>query len=594
MRRQLADSPEPARSPAAARRGRTGRGLLALCASLIGFELGVVVVAVLGRLLGFTPGSWCFAGGLGGSLLGSGILYAARNNLRGSLTAALPAIGASTAATAISAAACALFSAQIIDCSWDGPAYHQEHILQLLKGWNFLDMESPFRGERYLTGWVRSHVHYFPRALSLVSAAFVDLSGHIEAGKAAGLLLSEASFFGVLGSLLSVTGLSWPLALVLAALTVLLSPIQIAELTSFMNDYVMGSLHALLAALLLFLWRRTDRGIVALLVATAALFVNIKLTALLFLPVLIIGCLGAALICRDRRRQAGLGAAVLTLGLAAGLFVGWSPYITKLLAGKNLFVPFHLDEGLSLAGKTSPKNPGIYESMPAALRDKDRFSKFVYSHLGRTWLYDPAYQAEIANPFSFDPLELEALTGIPTTGALGPLFRATLWLTLLAALLSPWATRRAELALTVGCLLAGILAHPENWWARFVPQLWQLPLVIAAFLCVEPRRLLRTAGYLIIGISMANSAQWLVASLPTALEKSREVQTLMEQQAAAGVTLQIDFRPHSAWRRHLAEMGIPFVQEPLSCSEPQSFRGLTQFCELPAATAGSPADHPAD
>ena len=54
--------------------------------------------------------------------------------------------------------------------------------------------------------------------------------------------------------------------------------------------------------------------------------------------------------------------------------------------------------------------------------------------------------------------------------------------------------------------LVTVLIMPQNWWARYVPQFWFVPVLIAAAALTTNKRPLQILGALIAGIMLLNAA----------------------------------------------------------------------------------------
>lgn len=131
----------------------------------------------------------------------------------------------------------------VFDASFDGQAYHQEAVLQMLDGWNPIrdpggayessNLYAPYSNELW--------IEHYPKGAWLESAAIVAATGRIESGKAPNLILLIASFMVVFAAmLLTLPSRRW-LALLFAAVLAL-NPVAVTQLFTFYIDGQMGSL----------------------------------------------------------------------------------------------------------------------------------------------------------------------------------------------------------------------------------------------------------------------------------------------------------------------------------------------------------------
>ena len=141
-------------------------------------------------------------------------------------------------------AASAWISLAFYDVSFDGQAYHQEGVYQLAHGWNplFTRHISPISSDQNVK------LNHFPKGPWIIAAAMYRLTGRIETGKFANILLVCAAFSMALavfaGSRKKLS--AWPVAM---AVLVAANPVALCQVCTFYVDGQMASLLACLAAL---------------------------------------------------------------------------------------------------------------------------------------------------------------------------------------------------------------------------------------------------------------------------------------------------------------------------------------------------------
>jgi hypothetical protein len=120
---------------------------------------------------------------------------------------------------------------------------------------------------------------------------------------------------------------------------------------------------------------------------------------------------------------------------------------------------------------------------PQYMTGKNNIEKFALS-LASFTLPTTNRDYSAKGPFVYQEREYEATSGVNwIIGGMGPFFSGILLLSILL-LVQAWAKpggkRLAYACLFVACgVLASVIINPENWSARYVPQLWLVPFVLA-------------------------------------------------------------------------------------------------------------------
>jgi hypothetical protein len=71
-----------------------------------------------------------------------------------------------------------------------------------------------------------------------------------------------------------------------------------------------------------------------------------------------------------------------------------------------------------------------------------------------------------------------------------------------------------------GTLLLSVLVMPENWWARYVPQLWLVPWIAALMALTAKGPWLRRTGWAVAILMLANVALVTASATGLALKRS--------------------------------------------------------------------------
>jgi len=161
--------------------------------------------------------------------------------------------------------------------------------------------------------------------------------------------------------------------------------------------------------------------------------------------------------------------------------IGINPYVTNSFHHGHPLYPLLGPEKLDI----------LTDKQPADFLQMNRGEKLITSIFTKT---GNPFQPAVSSPkwpftIEYNEFETYRIVGI-RTGGMGSLFGGIVILSL-PALVLIWITRpKAALKITVilGVVGFSILINPACWWARYVPQLWFLPLFAAlTLILIKPR-----------------------------------------------------------------------------------------------------------
>lgn len=465
-----------------------------------------------------------------------------------------------------------LLSLVLHDTSIDGQNYHFEATYALAEGWNPLrkESEAPVIGQP-LSLWA---MHY-PKGAWVFSANLLAAGLPLGTTKAINFLLLFASA-ALAGGTLIRFGFSYLFAALLTAAAAF-NPIVVSQLFTAMNDGLFS------ACLLVFItsilvWVRFDQRL-ALILAIAAMMlaVNLKFSAIPILFVLAAFASFGALAVRGLTDTVRMAGALLAATLVGVILLGWSPFIQNYLDFGHPLYPLMGEHAVDIMNGEDPElenTPKVIEPLPAFQRFL--FSLFSEVHSG----YETT--AELKLPFSVTAAEVRAI-GQPDVrlSGFGPLFSGAILLSLAAlmAIMISWRQRTAAtlglLFITAG-LFMSVLVMPQNWWARYVPQFWLIPVCLAAAAITIQRLPVQvlgtaTACVLLLNAAIAGaSGLWLTTNRSAAV--TGQIQTMQQTDQPYCVFPQM---VHS--RLYLMrEAGIQVQYVPaddLSCPAPEEIAG---------------------
>lgn len=462
------------------------------------------------------------------------------------------------------------------DFSVDGQNYHQQAMIELARGWNPV-LDSPVEGKEAL--WVNSYA----KGPWVTGTMAFALTGNIEAGKAWNFVFAGAAWLIVAGTILRLRVSSSMVLAAVVAFVVVVNPVWIYQ--AFTN-YVDGQLSALGAIFLVLAVRlgiEYDSRSAIVLATVVGLAANVKFTGLVYAIAGLLVLLVYLLFSRERTRVMWVALLAGSAIACATLVIGFNPYISNTIRYGNPFYPLAGAHHVDII--TSNVSPDFAERSRSA---KLFLSIFSRSHslvpedqtVGQITLKPPfrVYADELRYFFSRTDIRI---------GGFGPLFSAMVVLSIgiLAGLLARRVTRRTGVAafMICGAIVLVSLINPEAWWARYAPQIWLVPLVVAVagLIAVEVPYLIRAASVLTVLVCVANVGLIAVLAFShvaiSELSLRSQLTTLAGLSKSHEVTVRLDADSN---RLRLDEFAVRYNKvENLGCNEPiQVVNSKSYFC----------------
>jgi hypothetical protein len=370
---------------------------------------------------------------------------------------------------------CLLFSLAIAtnyyDISWDGQAYHQGTILSLLDGWNPI-----FEKSLNLSGDV--WINHYPKAAETSSAVIVAFTGHIEDGKLLNIFLIISTFLICFSIICCLYPKTSPIYTFILSTLLALNPVSIYQSVSYYIDGQMASLLSILVFLLMLSMKRADYWLYLIISFVVIYTINVKFTGIIYAIIILIGCIIFSSINHKKSRYPAL----LFISLLLGIIIGYNPYITNTIEGGNPFYP--------LVGGGEDFDIMTHNT-PTQFLDKNQIERFLISIFSETSnVYDEScscYGSAVYKlPFTISRQEIDSFyENDLRIGGFGPLFSGIF---IISAFLVLIILRKNNKFLLNNFILfmcfiifVSVIINPESWWARYVPHLWIIPILL--FLC---------------------------------------------------------------------------------------------------------------
>jgi hypothetical protein len=528
------------------------RELSTLCWSVTAVFLSFFCLTQLGVMLFFCAGARISPFLAPAALLlslGVGDWLARREGLRGWLRIAPPA-------TVLAVVALALFlAASFFDLSWDGLWYHQTAVYQMSHGWN--PLRDPLHS---FTPHLEGSLRHFAKGPWYVALALFQTTHHIEWAKASPWIGLAAMFLAVFAAAIDFK-IRRRTAVVIAGL-VSLNPVVTCQLASYLVDGIMVSLLACFVAALFRWFRQPSLMIVWIMMVSAILCINAKLTGLVYLCFF---CAAAGVYALIKRRDLLVRFATVQLaGILLGTaLIGYNPYVTNTVHWGNPFYPW----------LGSAEHPGISQTeqdwnelieTPKNMVGRSRFYRLAYAIFGRPGA-QPIFEGQNARlmwPFDvgWKDFHIFYFHDVRVSG-FGPLYSGTFLIGLClmgVALVRPGIPREI-VVLFAGAILTSLLVSPHTWWARFGPHLWWLPIVaVVAGLAVPGWRAVRWAAWSLAALLLINAVLVGVAHFCWELKATRTTCEQMAMLRRKG-EIEVDFQYfRESFGERLRAAGVTF------------------------------------
>ena len=450
-------------------------------------------------------------------------------------------------------AACAL-AGRFYDVSFDGQAYQGSAVLRFAAGWNPLaDVEGAT-----LTGpHIIWHAH-FPKGPGWRTPAIFKLIGHIEPAKGLTIALACAVFAFCLGVFASFESMPVALAAVFALLAAFNPVVILQSFTLYIDARVSAWLTILIIALLDMALRADADWLtstIAGLAAAAAL--NMKFTATGFVA----------------RAASRRGDHHLLAGRSAAILEGCRRH--RRLDARRLACTGLESICDEHARSRHPLHPAMGREarrivndviIPGRFRGGRSARSSVPLGLRRVRRPDHPSDEPAQDPLHHPGFRMGAvrLRG-PTSGcARAALRRGGVARACDAGVLAPdrgWASPLVKVMLQVlGVVAITVVMSPDAWWVRYNPQLWLIPLLLAAMPFMLPRNVVaRTMGALTCAVLAADVVFVGVASVRAQLYYTGKVKAELAQLSARKQPIPIYFELMGSNGQRLKEAGIRYT-----------------------------------
>lgn len=446
---------------------------------------------------------------------------------------------------------CIAISGSFFDLSWDGQTYHQGTVIQLANGWN--PVYSEVTGESSDSIWI----NHYSRGAEISAAALSKVTGNIEECKAINLLLIITTFIIAFATIILTSDsikLRYPLVL---GFLISMNPVSIYQSLSFYVDGQLASAASCLLCLVLLVSKRIDSLVLVSLISTIIIINNIKFLGVIYALIFCLGLLFWVFI-YQKEKLALVSKSLFLSFLVSLLIVGYNPYVTNTIDHGNPFYPV-IGSDIDI----------ITANAPVSFQNKNSLENLFSSIFSHPSAWINAAEYKIPFVFSYEDLNEFYCSDVRVSG-FGPLFSGAIILCLLN-LLAILELKKIHhilknptisiIFLIIVLILFSVLINPESWWARYVPQLWLIPIFSLLFLPNLKNKLVNYSSYililtLLINVIMVSSVyvHYQILGTEDLKEQLDYLSSLNDKE------IKVDFNDFHSNRVRLIERGIKYEE----------------------------------
>lgn len=374
-----------------------------------------------------------------------------------------------------------------LDMTIDGNSYHKTAIAYIKNGWNPLyESTKEFASKNNNVMKIEQKtktdlwIEHYPKATWITAATIYNMTGNIESGKCITVIFAIMLFIIAYNCLNAIMSRKW--SVIISILTVL-NPITITQFFSYYVDSLMGILFTI-ELLLLFLInpKKTLKENMMNWLALGSIclfFSNIKFTGLLASGVIAAVFYFYWLIKYRKEKESfqifkRITIPFVIIFVLAITFIGANSYVKNTIDHHNPLYP--------IVGKD--KVDIITTMQPKSFEDKNMLEKFCISLMSKTENVTYANgEPELKLPFMVYQSELDELINPDTRiGGFGPLFGLIVVISIILIIPGTIILYRNEkkhmkfIFLPAIAIILSMILLGENWWARYIPQFYLLPI----------------------------------------------------------------------------------------------------------------------
>lgn len=443
-------------------------------------------------------------------------------------------------------------SSIVIDTSYDGLWYQLEGVFKITNGWNpwYEDIRGEEMSEVYNT---------YTKGPWIYGGTMYGLTGFIDSAKCFNwILMFSVSFYSYY---LFYEFLKYKLSIaLLLSFLVITNPVSLSQLFTYYIDGQLSNLLIILIILLIICYENPLNKFVLFIIAIdICILCNIKITGFIYASIFCFIFI-IALILRNGFKVVKIPVTYLFIGFFISIFFfGYNPYVKNSIEHGHPFYPMN--------------KPFIEYHEPSNFVGKNNVYKAAVSHLSYSSYKSHDDFVEIKQPF--DLTDINYNSAEIRTGGFGSFFRLIIYLSFIILLLEfPYLKNHKLETLIIFTIFFSSIINPGVWWARYVPQLYLIPLVIYVMarksLSIYSSRLSLFLITLLTLNSINNLRNVFSQTINKQIEIKEQLNSIKKIDLYRGKFKIIDIQ--------LQERGIEIYEHNLNCSKPQRLEWGPDSC----------------
>ena len=316
----------------------------------------------------------------------------------------------------------------------------------------------------------------YPKFYEIVAANLYYLTNNVEAGKALNFLSAFSLFFYAFNVLDKTLLKNKKSVNFIVSILLVCNPIVFAQLYTYYTDGLMYIYFMLLLLSVLDYEYSSNKTSIAMTIMSALMLSNIKFGGILYTILIFIIYTGYLVYHKKKDTLKKLSKLWGIIFILIGL-TGINPYITNMYNGKHFLYPLAGNEKIDI----------ITDNQPKQFHHKSMLYKLFMSTFSRvdniqacSFCIDRPIELKI--PFTVHDIETKELNRVDVRlSGFGIFWSGILLLTILLAFFIKRKKIPSPYLLSLGILLISVFINPENWWARYIPQFYAVPIFVGLY-----------------------------------------------------------------------------------------------------------------
>ena len=362
-------------------------------------------------------------------------------------------------------------SSTFYDYSYDGRAYHQAGIILLKNGYNpIYDTAQAFYDRNYDFKFdIQIFIDNYPKFMEIVAANIFALTDRVETGK----ILNYIIFMITFGYSFYIVDKYYKSKLsLLFAFLFCINPVVLSQLSIYYSDGLIYELFiiSLFALIDITKAENIDYKPFMIMVMGLVMLSNIKFGGLLYAFGILL--FGLFLMLKYKK---SIKPFLISCLIIFGLIVvsGINPYFTNMKYGRHPLHPLVGNQKFDVMTINTPRQ-FINKSVPFT---------FFWSTFSKTnnFMNFNNERIELKLPFTFDKKQILLQSEDTRIAGFGIFWSGILLLSFISLFFINWKEDKLTNYILVFLLLT-VLLNPINWWARYVPQFYAIPVFLILLL----------------------------------------------------------------------------------------------------------------